>query len=251
MLATGSGASARILRTKSSPSETWDPWFPLTIGGGVEFETNSDQSQYEFPFLLEYNFTETLKLTVEPIVTHIAAKAKDVHTLTGTGDLETSLEYEFLRQRRYQPALTAEAMIRWPTHTDRDIGISGRDYSLGLLASKDLVFFNLDLSALYTLGGARQGQNTLEVALAAEVPLNHFFDLEAEVVHAFGAGGIRGQPGTISGVGTEATGSDLTQGTFGVAWHISKRLKIEQGAIFQGDGTWQIVFAWEWSFSGD
>ena len=27
--------------------------------------------------------------------------------------------------------------------------------------------------------------------------------------------------------------------------------KIEQGAIFRSDGTWQIVFAWEWSFSGE
>jgi hypothetical protein len=251
LLATGSPAFARILRSRPSPSATWDPWFPFTIGSGVEFQTDKDQTQYDFPFLLEYNFTQTLKLTVEPLVSHIEGKAKDVRTVTGVGDLETALEYEFLRERRYRPALTAEGVIRWPTHTDPDTGNSGRDYSIGLIASKDLVFFDVDLTALYTFVGAPQEQDTFEVSLATRVPLNRKFDVEAEVVHSFGTGGIRGQPGTLSGAGAGAIGTDLTEGTVGIAWHISKRFKIEQGAIFRSDGTWQIVFAWEFSFSGD
>jgi hypothetical protein len=251
LLATSSPAFARILRTRPPPSATWDPWFPLTIGSGVELETDKDQTQYDFPFLLEYNFTETLKLTVEPLVTHIEGKSKDVRTVTGVGDLETSLEYEFLRERRYRPALTAEGVIRWPAHSDQDTGNSGRDYSIGIIASKDLVFLDVDLTALYTFVGVPQEQDTFEVSVAALVPLNHKFDLEAEVVHSFGTGGIHGQPGTLSGAGAGATGADLTEGTIGIAWHISKRLKIEQGGIIRSDGTWQIVFAWEFSFSGD
>lgn len=251
LLASSSPAFARILRTRPSPSATWDPWFPLTIGSGVEFETDKNQSQYDFPFLLEYSFTQTLKLTVEPLVSHIAARAKDIRTVTGVNDLETSLEYEFLRERRYRPALTAEGVIRWPTHTDPDLGNPSRDYSLGIIASKDLVFLDVDLTALYTFVGNPQERDTFEVALAALVPLNHKFDLEGEVVHAFGTGGIRGQPGTLSGAGGGATGADLTEGTIGVAWHVSKRLKVESGGIIRSDGTWQIVFAWEFSFAGD
>jgi hypothetical protein len=251
VLATGSAAFGRILKTRSAPSQSWNPWLPITIGSGFEFETDKDQSQYDFPFLLEYNFTETLKLTVEPLVSHIAAKAKDVRTVTGMGDLETSIEYEFIRERRYRPALTALGVIRWPTHTDPDIGNPGRDYSLGIIASKDLVFLDVDLTALYTFVGDPEGQDTFEIALAGLVPLNHFFDIEGEVVHSFGTGGIRGQPGTLSGAGGAAAGADLTEGTIGVAWHISKRLKVEAGSIFRSDNTWQIVFAWEWSFTGD
>ncbi len=251
LLASSSPVAARILKTKPSPSSTWNPLFPLTIGSAFEFETNKDQSQYDFPFLLEYNFTQTLKLTVEPLVSHIAAKAKDVRTVTGLNDLETSLEYEFLRERRFRPALTAEGGIRWPTHTDPDLGQRGRDYTFGIIASKDLVFLDLDLTALYTFVGDPQESDTLEVALAALVPLNHKFDIEAEVVHSFGAGGIRGQPGTLSGAGGGATGADLTEGTIGLAWHVSKRLKVETGGIIRSDHTWQIVFAWEFSFSGE
>jgi hypothetical protein len=69
-------AHARILRTRPTPSETWDPLLPLTIGSGIDFETNSKSSQYDLPFLLEYNFTEPLRMTIEPNVVHIHAKTK-------------------------------------------------------------------------------------------------------------------------------------------------------------------------------
>ncbi len=154
-------SSARILRTRQTPSESWEPWLPLTVGSSIEFETSEEQSQTEFPMFVEYNFTQTLKLTVEPTVVHIAPKAKDESTVTGLGDLETGLEYEFVRERRYRPALTAETLIRWPTATDPEIGDPGVDYSFGLIASKDLVFVDLDLRALYTLVADREEQDNL------------------------------------------------------------------------------------------
>ena len=50
VLMTASPAFGRILRSKQSPSATWNPWLPLTIGSGIEFETDKDQSEYDFPF---------------------------------------------------------------------------------------------------------------------------------------------------------------------------------------------------------
>jgi len=201
--------------------------------------------------LLEYNFSQKLKLTIEPNIVYISPKTKDVREVGGVGDLETSVEYEFISERRYRPAVTALASIEWPTATDPDIGDPGRAYSLGLIVSKDLVFVDIDLSALYIFVDDRQNQDSVEISAAGEWHLNHFFDIEGEVVHSFGAGGIQGRPGSISGIGTGDRGIDLTEGTLGIAWHISKRLKIEQGGVLRSDGTWQIVFAWEWSFSGD
>jgi hypothetical protein len=244
--------SAKILHTRQEPSANWDPWLPLTIGSGIEFETNKEDTQYDFPMLLEYNFTQTLKLTVEPTVEHISSKVKGGRTVTGLGDMETSLEYEFVRERRYRPALTVEGLINWPTATDRDIGSPRRDYSLGLVVSKDLVFVDVDLSALYTFVEDSKKQETFEISIAGEWHLNHLFDVEGELIHSFGTGGIRGSPGSISAIG-EPGGArgDLTEGALGVAWHINKRFKLEHGAILRSDGTWQIVFAWEWRFSGD
>lgn len=170
------------------------------------------------------------------------------------GDLETSVEYEFLRERRYRPALNAEGAIKWPTATDPDLDTPGRDYSFGLIASKDFVYFDADLNVLYTFVGDAAEPDNLQVALAAEWHLNHRFDLIAEVVTTLGSGGIRGQPGTIAGLGSARGGSggrNESEGTLGFAWHANRQLKFEQGVTYRSDDSWQFVAAWEWSFGGN
>ena len=244
-------ASARIFQTKPSPSSNWVQGLPITIGSGFEFDTDKEKSEYGFPMLFEYSFTETLKLVVEPSFVYIESKAKDVSTVRGFSDLETSLEYEFLRERRYRPALSLEGLIKWPTAQHADIGAPGRDYALGLILSKDLVFVDVDLNTLYTFVGDPEQQNTLELSLAGDWHLNRFIDLEAEVVRTLGTGGVRGVPGTLGGLGGASGGADDTQGAFGVAQHITRYLKLEEGVVVRSDLGTQIVFGWEYSFSGD
>ena len=67
LLALGVVASARpgfaqstIYKTRKSASSTWSTVLPLTIGSGFEFETNKDQTEWGFPILIQYNFTEWL-----------------------------------------------------------------------------------------------------------------------------------------------------------------------------------------------
>lgn len=245
---------ARILQTRSSASSDWTPWSPLVIGSGLEFQTDSKQSEYDFPLLLEYNFTEQLQLSLEQNFVYLAANARDARTVGGPGDLETSVEYEFLRERRYRPALSAQGLVKWPTATDSDLGTPGHDYSLGLIASKDFVYFDADLNLLYTFVGDTAVEDTFELGLAIEWHLNRRFDIIGEVVTTFGGGGVRGQPGTLTGLGnlTESAGAkNQTQGTLGLAWHASKYLKFEQGVTYTSDDSWQLVVAWEWSFGGN
>ena len=245
---------ARILKTRKTASSTWSPWSSIVIGSGLEFQTNSQQADYDYPFLLEYNFTERLKLSLEPNFVSIAAKTKEARTVSGVGDLETSVEYEFLRERRYRPALSVEGVIKWPTAGDPDLGTPGHDYSLGVIASKDFVYFDVDLNVLYTSVGDPAQQDNLQIALAAEWPLNHRFDLIAEVVTTIGSGGIRGQPGSIVGLGRGQEGGgggNESEGTLGFAWHANKHLKFEQGVIYRSDHSWQFVVAWEWNFGGE
>ena len=144
MLATVRPVSAQILtRSTIRPSESWSPLLPLTIGGGFEFQQDHGETEYNFPLLVEYNFTEYVKVSIEPNVTYL--ETKDNQSIVGVGDLETSLEWEFLRERRYRPALTAVGVIKYPTASHPDLGSPGWDYGLGLVASKDFVFFDVDL----------------------------------------------------------------------------------------------------------
>lgn len=79
--------------------------------------------------------------------------------------------------------------------------------------------------------------------------MNRYLGAEAEVVTAFGTGGIRGQPGTIGGLGS--TGGNGTERTLGTAEHGNKRLKLLRGLVLTSGGSHQIVFAWECTFSGE
>ena len=239
MVAFAGPAAARITKTKPSPSARWNPGLPLVIGGGFEFQSDQEQSQYDFPLLLEYSFSEQLNLTIEPNFSKIESKSEDVRSVGGFGDLETSMQWEFVSERRYRPALTLEGLIKWPTATDPDLGTRRHDYGVGLLLSKDLAVLDLDLGLLYTVVGGSQEQNTMEIALASEVPVvNHLFSVIAEVVHTIGTGAF--QPVT-----------DRTEGTLGFSWHVNRYLKLEVGYKLADDLRGQVVTAWEWNFEGD
>ena len=247
ILAVVPSASARITRSRPSPSagpggisSLLSPLYSLVIGSGVEYETDDEQTEYGFPMLIEYNFSERFKLTLEPQFTSIVGKTTDVRSVSGFGDLETTLDYEFLRERRYRPAFSVEGGVRWPTAADPDLGEPGRDYTLGLIASKDLVFVNLDLNVLYTFIGDHEAKDEVEVALAAGWRVNRYVELITEVTN-------------IRRVGSGLDNGDRneTEATIGVGWQINQFLKFEQGIVFKERGVWQAVFAWEWSFGGD
>lgn len=256
MALTATPASARILKTMKRALGAREQ---LTVGSGLEYQTDSEESELDLPFLLEYGFTERLKLTVEPNWARIHRKAGA--SVSGFGELETAVTYDFLAERRYRPGLSAEAIVKWPTASHDELGTGKTDYSMGLVASMAFVHADMDLNALYTFVGSPPGvhlENTIEVSLASEWRLTPAIVLEGELGAVNGSGGgFRGQPGTIGGLGNrggligapEAGGSEVSA-TLGVAENLNEYLKLEEGFIVQGDGTWQIVFAWEWDFAG-
>lgn len=237
-------ASAQILtRTTLRPSENWSPVLALTVGGGLEFQTDDQETEYNFPLLVEYNFTQYVKLSLEQNMTYLVTKGQ--HSVGGFGDLETSVEWEFLRERRYRPALTAGGVIKWPTASHPDLGSTGWDYGIGLVASKDLVFLDVDLGLLYTFSGDSEQQDTLEISVAGEYPLNHRLAVEFEFVTSIGSDTVFGQPTEPSGGGTDF------EGTLGLAWRVTKYLKLEGGGTLRSDGTSEVIVGWVWSFAGE
>ena len=251
LLATAAPASARITRSRSSASTTapsavapsfWAPLASIVFGLGIEYQTDSEQTEFAIPFLLEYNVTERLKLILEPEYASIDSKSPDEPSLDGFGDLEAALDYEFLSERRYRPALSLEGRIKWPTASDPDLGEPGTDYTLGLIASKDFVFVELDLNVLYTFTGDREQGDAVEVSLASEWHVNRYVDVIAEVASVTRTGVFRN-----AGSG----GRDDLEATLGLGWRISKNLRFEQGVVFSEGGGWAAVVAWEWNFGGD
>ncbi|HKC50065.1 MAG TPA: hypothetical protein VKF60_04675 [Myxococcota bacterium] len=230
-------AQSTIYKTRKSASSTWSTVLPLTIGSAFEFESNKEQTEWGFPILIQYNFTETLQMSLEPTFGHIKGNTEDVRTVGGMGDLETSIDWEFMRERRWRPAVGFEGTIRWPTASDPDLGNRNHDYTVGLVLSKDVVFFDVDSNVLYTFSGDRDQQSFLEVSVAASYPLSRWFELDAEFVQTIETGkGRSDRPSEV---------------TFGFGWHVNNFVTIEYGTTVRSDGTWQELLGWQYSFGGN
>ncbi len=245
-------ASARITKSRSSASSNnatpdgnpslLTPFYSLVLGVGIEYQRDHDQTEYGFPILIEYNFSDRLKLTIEPKYTHIIGRTRDVRSVSGFGDLDVTLDYEFLRERRYRPALSLEGGVRFPTAADPDLGERGRDYAVGIIASKDYVFMDVDINVIYTRVGDREKENTIESSLATEWRLNRYWSVIGEVSNVRRLGTLRGE---------EKGGRNESEATLGLGWQFSRHLKFEQGIVFKEHGVREIVFAWEWDIGGD
>lgn len=234
--ARGAFAQSTIYQTRKAPSSTWSPIFPLTIGSGLEFSANDRETRWEFPVLIQYNFTPSLQLTLEPSFAHTTGKVEDVTTAGGLGDLETSLDWEFLHERRWTPAIGLEGTIRWPTASHPELGDDRHDYAVGLVISKDCVFFDLDSNITYTFAGDRDESSKLEVTLAAEYPVRRNLALNAELVQSFETGPGHGHP---------------TEFTFGFSWHANAFWTLEYGTELDSGGDWKQLLGWQYSFGGN
>ena len=245
-------ASARILKTKR-PTQQGTRELELTIGSGFEYETDSEESEYGFPFLVEYGLTRQIKLSLEP--SWVLVRRKLGGSLSGPGDFETTLTWEFPTERRYRPGLALEGVVKWPTARRGDLGTGETDYSIGGIVSKEFVGFDLDLNAVYTFIGSPPGvhlKDTFEASLASEWHVTPTLDIEGEAVTSLGAGGaFRSLPGTLGGfanIGGPEQGQNESEFTLGVAEHLNERFKIEQGLVLKSGGSVQTVLAWEWAF---
>ena len=248
-------AGAKILKTRTTSEGPAGQELRLNVGSGFEFETDSEESEYGFPFLAEYGFTENFKLSVEP--NYVLIHKKQGGSINGPGDLETTLLYEFPTERRYRPGLALQGTVKWPTARRGELGTGQTDYSIGAIVGKEFVPFDLDLNAIYTFVGDPPGvqlKDTFEASLAAEWHLTEAVDVETEAVTSFGAagrfGGRPGSLGSFANIGGPEQGQSEWETTVGVAEHLNEFLKVEQGVVYKSSGSWQIVFAWEWDFGG-
>jgi hypothetical protein len=245
--------SAKIRKTRETGQYRDYHEFPLTIGSGIEYETDEEGSEYGFPFLIEYGLTDAITVALEP--DFVVVDPVERPAAHGFGELETSVVYEYLRERRNRPALSAELLVKWPTATHDSLGTGEIDYSLGAIASKEFVHFTVDFEVLYTLVGSPPGiqlDDALEISLASDVHLSAIIDLELELVTSTG-GGIRSRVSAISGPvlpsDVQDAGGQQTEGTIGIAEKLTSHLKLEQGVLVASDGSWQLLAAWEWDFS--
>jgi len=221
--------------------------FPLTIGSAFEYQVDSEEKEYGFPFYAEWAFSEAFQLSIEPNYLRIRSATGDL--VKGWGDMEASFIYEFSRETRRRPAFAVETIINFPLTSNPELGTGRIDFTIGGIVSREIGAVDLDLNVDYTFVGSPPDvhlKNRLEVALSAEWILSPFISLEGEIVAS--TGGFSSRPGTPGGLG--GTENNL-EGLVGIAERIGRHLKLEQGIVIVSDGSWQAVIAWEWAFGRD
>ena len=253
MLALATPCRAKVLKTRRANRPPGVLEF--TVGAALEFQTDVEATEYGLPLLLEWSPRPMLTLTAEPTFVSILPKASAA--IHGLDDLDSAIEWEFVSERRTRPAVALQGEIKWPTTTHLAIGDRRREFGLGVLVSKELVPANFSLnviagrSARPSLGQVR---DIVQISAAAEWHLNPDLDLQAELLTTQGFGPLRGpidprnpnaEPLNVPGRGTGEV-----EATLGLAQLFGKRLKLEEAAIVQTDGTWQAIVAWEWDFGG-
>lgn len=243
MLATT--ACARLLKSIGKTLDSQEQSF--TIGSGLDYQKDDEETEYDLSLVLEYGFLDNLTIASEPNYIHLA-RVEDTNA-SGFGELEVSLSYNILEAEDRHPGLSSLALVKLPTASSEELGTGGTDLTLGLSISQDFGKADADISALYTFVGSPPGatlQNSIEFILAGEWYASDLISLVVEAAAIDGAGRSHAQSGSIQGLAGREGGSERSL-TFGVTEHLSDEFKLEQGIVYVLDGTVQAVLAWEWT----
>ena len=230
-------AAAKIVQTKSANSSSQEN--DVVIGSGIE----ASDGEVSVPFLIEWAPASALKLSIEP---SFGAVRKDTGDwVSGVGDVDASVIYEVIRERRWTPSVALEGDMKLPSASVADLGTGTWDDTLALVLGKDVIWFDVELNASYTFSGT--ARDLAELSMAAEWHVNPAFDVEVELV---GSTGAVGRTGVGFGGGFRRSvdlGGSEAEATIGIAEH-ADHFKVEQGMTVKTDGSYQAVLAWEYDF---
>ena len=234
-------ALGRIIKSKSVAQRPQE----LTVGAHAELE-NGD---YAVPFLIEWAPTKTLKFSLEPAFGGTLADTGK--WVRGVLDTEATAVYEFMPERRNRPSVALELGVKIPTANNPELGTKKADFLIGVVAAKEYVGYDLELSAGYTILGKPKGvalKNVFETSLAGEWHWRPRIDLIGELTVSTGGSVRRG-----SGLGGVISASDNSGNTeveiiAGVAERMGRNWKLEQGIAAKSEGTVQLLLGWEYDF---
>jgi hypothetical protein len=225
---------------------------PLKAGAvevhtAFEYQTSKEGKEYALPFAFEYGITDRLSLLVEPVF------FTGIHPKTGSrandiGDLEATLSYLVLQERKFLPALMIAGEIKAPTARNILIGTGKPDYTAYIFASKRYGRFETHANVGYTIVGQTSGaelKNVYNFALAEEFHMNKKFDLLGEVLvntsSLNGASTDSSEPTVMP----ETAGKEVV-GTVGFRYYVRSKMAFSLGVSY--DNNHALLFRPGFSF---
>ena len=226
------------------------------LGIGVEFQTSSEGTETALPLAFEYGITKRFTALIEPVAfTNISPKIGD-HA-TGFGDLELTLFFNAVKERKYIPSVSVSGEIKLPTTQNTLIGTGKTDFTPYLIASKKIGKFDISMNLSYTFLGKPAGidiNNVFGYALGSIYKINESWILFAEVYGNSSATGEGEVPeGQISTDSTilipEISGGEMV-GAVGFGFYVNKRTLLSLGINYDNNNAVLIRPGVEWKFGG-
>ena len=153
------------------------------VEGTLEFQTSSEGKELAVPMAFEYGLSPRLALMVEPVL-YTNIRPKHDHRATGLGDLEATLEYLLLDEKKVSPAVAFAAEVKFPVARNKLIGTGKTDYTGHIILSKSLGYFETHANIGYSIIGKPSGvslNNIFVFGLAEEYHPNIRVEIVGEI----------------------------------------------------------------------
>ena len=243
--------NAQVLETEESK-----PLSPgqVEVGAGLEYQTSKEGYESALPLSFEFGLTKKLTLLIEPVpFTTIHSKVS--RSVTGFGDLEMTLFYQLVKERKNFPAISISAEVKLPTAKDSLIGTGKTDFTPFIIATKTMGKFFTSANLSYTLLGKPKGviaNNLFNYALGTiftASPKSIFFGEVYGNTSALGGKDVPEAISPSSGKTTEISGGE-TVGAIGYGYYLKNELLLSFGVSY--DNNHAVLFrpGIEWKFGG-
>lgn len=243
------GASAQVLETEDSKPLTPNQF---EIGTGLEFQTSKEGTETAFPLAIEYGLSKKFTLLVEPVgFTSIVAK-NGPHA-KGFGDLELTLFYQIIEERRILPSISISAEVKIPTAKSRLIGTGKTDYTPFLIISKTAGRFFTSINLSYTFLGKPKdivASNLFNYAIGTIFTVSSKSILFAEFYGNTAATDIAETTIPNPNNKTPEISGGENVGSFGYGYHLKKNLLLSLGVNFDNNNAILFHPGIEWKFGG-
>ncbi len=243
---------AQVLETEESK-----PLLPgqFEIGTGVEFQTSKEGKETAFPLSIEYGLSNKFTVLVEPVgFTSITPKTGP-HA-KGIGDLEITLFYQIVSEKKVLPSISISGEVKIPTAKNKLIGTGKADYTPFLIMSKTTGKFYTSMNLSYTFLGKPAGvvaNDLFNYALGTIFTASPKSILFAEVYGNTSAVGGDVPEGTIvmnpNTNNTELSGGE-TVGAIGYGYYLNKELLLSLGVSYDNNNAILFRPGIEWKFGG-
>ncbi|MBA3647087.1 MAG: hypothetical protein H0W62_00815 [Chitinophagales bacterium] len=243
---------AQVLETEESK-----PLQPgqFEVGTGLEFQTSKEGTETALPLAIEYGLFKKFTLLVEPVgFTSILPKTGP-HS-KGIGDLEITLFYQIVSEKRILPSISISGEVKIPTAKNNLIGTGKTDYTPFIILSKTTGKFFTSLNLSYTFLGKPPGVSATDLfnyAFGSIFTASPKSILFAEVygnTSAFGGADIPEGVGIIQNTSNSELSGGETVGAIGYGYYIKKELLLSFGVSYDNNNAVLFRPGIEWKFGG-